>query len=364
MNKVKKIFLVVVFGLFIIGVIAFMSGIIYYYNSLGCFEKSENGQEVKVQIAEGTSIAEIAELLNEKKIIKNPFTFKVYLKLNNKINLQAGTYVFNNGKDNLEQVVTKLNMGEVFDESVTITFVEGKNMRYIAKTISEHTNNTEEEVYEILEDSEYIKSLIDEYWFITEEITDENIYYPLEGYLFPDTYTFKNKNISVKEIFNHILGYTDKYLSSHRAEIEEAGLTVHQLLTLASIAELEGSNFEDRQEIIGVFYNRLEKQMTLGSDVTTYYAVKKEMADGDLTKAEINIDNPYNTRNSNMAGYIPIGPIDNPSKDSIEATIKPKETDAYYFVADKNKKVYFSKDYKEHQTMIKDLKDANLWYEY
>lgn len=364
MNKVKKIFFVIVVGLFVIGVITFMSCIIYYYNSLGCFEKEENGKDIKVQIAEGTSISQIAEILNEKQIIKNPFTFKVYLKLNNKINLQAGTYIFNNGKDNLEQVVTKLNTGDIFDESVTITFVEGKNMRYIAKIISQHTNNTEENVFEVLADSEYIKSLIDEYWFITEEITDENIYYPLEGYLLPDTYTFKNKNISVKEIFNYILGYTDKYLSAHREEIEETGLTIHQLLTLASIAELEGSNFEDRQEIIGVFYNRLDKKMTLGSDVTTYYAVKKDMADGDLTKKEINIDNPYNTRNSNMAGYIPIGPIDNPSKEAIEATINPKETDAFYFVADKNKKVYFSKNYKEHQTMIKDLKDANLWYEY
>lgn len=364
MNKGKKIFFIIVISLFIIGVITFMSTIIYYYNSLGTFEKQENGKEIKVQIPEGTSVSEIAEILNESQIIKNPFTFKVYLKLNNKINLQAGTYIFNNGNDNLEQVVTKLNTGDIFDESVTITFVEGKNMRYIAKTISEFTNNTEDDVFEILEDSEYINSLIEKYWFITEEVTNESIYYPLEGYLLPDTYTFKNKNITVKEIFSHILGYTDKYLSAHREEIEETGLTIHQLLTLASIAELEGSVYEDRQEIIGVFYNRLDEGMTLGSDVTTYYAVKKEMADGDLTKKEINIDNPYNTRNSNTAGYIPIGPIDNPSKEAIEATINPKETDAFYFVADKNKKVYFSKNYKEHQAMIEDLKDANLWYEY
>ena len=364
MNKGRKIFFIIIISLFVIGVVSLMSGVIYYYNSLGSFEKEENGKEIKVQIPEGTSVAKIAEILKEKQIIKNPFTFKVYLKLNNKINLQAGTYLFNNGKENVEQIVTKLNTGEVFDESVTITFVEGKNMRYIAEMISKHTNNTEDDVFELLSDSEYIDSLVNEYWFITEEVTDENIYYPLEGYLLPDTYTFKNKNINVKEIFSHILGYTEKYLSAHREEIEETGLTVHQLLTLASIAELEGANLEDRQEIIGVFFNRLDEEMTLGSDVTTYYAVKKEMADGDLTKKEINIDNPYNTRNSNMAGYIPIGPISNPSRESIEAAITPKETDALYFVADKNKKIYFSKNYKEHQEMIKDLKDANLWYEY
>lgn len=364
MNKSKKIIFIIVISLFIIGVITFMGCVIFYNNSLSSFEKEENGKDIKIVIPEGTSIAEISSLLEEKQVIKNAFTFKVYLKLNNKINLQAGTYVFNNGKDNLEQIVTKLNKGEIFDETVTITFVEGKNMRYIAKTISENTNNTEEDVYEVLNDSDYINSLVEKYWFITEEITDENIYYSLEGYLLPDTYTFVNKDITVEEIFNHILGYTDKYLSAHRDSIEQTGLTIHQLLTLASITELEGSNFEDRQEIIGVFYNRLNEEMSLGSDVTTYYAVKKEMADGDLTQDEINSDNMYNTRNPKMAGYIPIGPISNPSKESIEATITPIETDALYFVADKNKKVYFSKDYKEHQSMIKDLKDANLWYTY
>lgn len=364
MNRSKKIIFMVILGLFIIGVISFMSGIIFYYNSLGTFEKEDNGKDIKITIPEGTSIAEISNLLEENKVIKNDFTFKVYLKLNNKTNLQAGTYVFNNGKENVEQIVTKLNKGEVFDETVTITFIEGKNMRYIAKTIAENTNNTEDAVYELLEDTEYINSLIEKYWFITEEFSDESIYYPLEGYLLPDTYTFVNKDITVKEIFSHILNYTDKYLSAHREDIENTGLTVHQLLTLASITELEGSNYEDRQEIIGVFYNRLNKDMSLGSDVTTYYAVKKEMADGDLTSEEINIDSPYNTRNSNMAGYIPIGPICNPSKESIEATIFPIETDALYFVADKNKKVYFSENYKEHQSMIKDLKESNLWYVY
>ncbi len=364
MNKKGKIVFIIILGLFIIGVISLMGCVIFYYNSLGTFEKEENGKDIKIEIPEGTSVAKIANILEENQVVKNAFTFKVFLKLNNKVSLQAGTYMFNNGKENVEQIVTKLNSGEIFDETVTITFIEGKNMRYIAKLIAENTNNTEDAVYELLEDEDYINSLIDEYWFITEEITDENIYYPLEGYLLPDTYTFTNKDISVKEIFAHILSYTDKYLSSHREDIENTGLTVHQLLTLASITELEASTYEDRQEIIGVFYNRLNEDMSLGSDVTTYYAVQKEMSEGDLTAEDLKVESLYNTRLSSMKGKIPIGPIDNPSKESIEATMFPIETDALYFVADKNKKVYFSENYKEHQNIIKDLKEANLWYTY
>ena len=228
-------------------------------------------------------------------------------------------------------------------------------MRYIAKTIAENTNNKEEDV---------LDEIIDKYWFITDEIKDDRIYYSLEGYLLPDTYTFENKDVTVKEIFNKILEYTDKYLSSNREKIEETELSVHQLLTLASVVELEGSNLEERQEIVGVFYNRLNKNMSLGSDVTTYYAVKKELSDGDLSKEEINIDNPYNTRSESMKGYIPVGPISNPSKVSIEAVINPKETTALYFVSDKNKKVYFTDTYEEHQDLIQNLKDSNLWYNY
>ena len=141
-------------------------------------------------------------------------------------------------------------------------------------------------------------------------------------------------------------------------------LTVHQLLTLASVAELEGSTLEEREEIVGVFYNRLDQNMSLGSDVTTYYAVGKELSDGDLTAKEIATENLYNTRAENMKGKIPIGPIGNPSKISIEAVIHPKETSALYFVSDKNKKVYFTDTYEEHQNLIKNLKESNLWYEY
>ena len=74
------------------------------------------------------------------------------------------------------------------DETVTITFKEGKNMRYIVSTIAEKTNNTPNDVYNLLKDKDYITSLIDKYWFLTDEIKDEDIYYALEGYLLPDTY--------------------------------------------------------------------------------------------------------------------------------------------------------------------------------
>jgi UPF0755 protein len=156
----------------------------------------------------------------------------------------------------------------------------------------------------------------------------------------------------------------DKKLTSMKDQIENSNLTVHQMLTMASMAELEGKTTADRSEIIGVFYNRLNAKMSLGSDVTTYYAFKVDMGDRDLTKQELNTYNAYNTRGPNMNGKIPIGPICNPSSSAIEAALNPTSTDAYYFVADKNGKVYFSKTNDEHNKTIQKLKDDGLWYTY
>jgi len=308
-------------------------------------------------------VKSIANLLKEKNIIKNATVMKIYCQINNVNNLKAGKYELNNNED-LSQIIEHLSNGDVTDDSVKITFIEGKNMRWIAKTIADKTENTEQDVFDLLEDEEYIDSLIEKYWFITDEIKDSRIYYPLEGYLLPDTYVFENKDVSVKDIFSIILNFTDKYLSSCKDKIEGSGLPVHHILTFASMAELEGKSLEDRAEIIGVFYNRIIDGMSLGSDVTTYYAFKVDMGDRDLTAKELNTENPYNTRGPNMAGKIPIGPICNPSKSAIEATLDYKQTDAYYFVADKNGKVYFTKNNSEHNKKIQELKDDGLWFTY
>ena len=113
-----------------------------------------------------------------------------------------------------------------------------------------------------------------------------------------------------------------------------------------------------------LFINRLDAGMNLGSDVTTYYAFQINMAEQDLTQKQLDTKNPYNTRHSSMAGKLPVGPICNSSKSSLDAALSPKETDAFYFVADKNGKVYFTKNYSEHTKIIKELKANDLWYVY
>ena len=358
-KKTKKIVIISLAVIFAMIIIFIIGSFIWYKMGIKPVQK-EAGQVIRVEIEEGSGTVAIAELLEQKQVIKSANAMKIYVKLNNIQSLQAGKYDLSNSED-LATILTHIQNGEVVNEEVKITFVEGKNMRSIAKTIADKTVNTEEDVFALLEDDEYIDSLIEKYWFLTDDIKNEAIYYPLEGYLLPDTYIFENEEVSVKTIFNVMLNYMDKFLTANKEQIT---YNIHELITLSSITELEGVQEEDRKEIIGVLLNRLNQRMSLGSDVTAYYAFKVDMGERDLYAKELKTENPYNTRGPNMEGKLPVGPICNPSKEAILATLNYTKTDNLYFVADKNKKVYFTKTNEEHINLINQLKEQGLWYEY
>lgn len=229
----------------------------------------------------------------------------------------------------------------------------------MANIIEKKTSVSGSEFINKINDEAYIDSLKNKYWFITDDIKNSEIYYDLEGYLFPDTYIIEKNEVSLDNILTKILDNTKKQLDPFKENIAQSGYTVHQILTLASLIELEAVTDSDRALVSGVFYNRLNNNWSLGSDVTTYYASKKEMTE-KLTKDELNQCNGYNTRCLTMKG-LPVGPIDNPSLSSIKAAIIPTKSDYYYFVADSEKKVYFSKNMNEHSSTIAKLKKEGKW---
>ena len=358
-KSVLKTILIILFLIIVIGAIAVFA---WYELSLRPVQDG-NLESVIVDIVPGQGTEGIAEALKEKNLIKDDLVFKIYCKLNEVNNMQAGTYDLNKNMS-VEEIVNKLQAGDVVIKEINVTFPEGKNMRDIAKIISENTNNSYEDVMNVFESKEYAKGLIENYWFLTDEILDDSIYYPLEGYLYPDTYTFESVDVSIDDIIKTMLNQTDKVLSEYQIEIKSKGYTVHQFLSLASVVENEGISTEDRKGIARVFLNRIERGMALQSDVTTYYAFKVNMGDRDLTQSELNTANPYNTRGPNMEGKIPVGPISNVSESAMEATLNPSDSDDLFFVADKNGKVYFSNTNAEHEQIINELKSQGLWYTY
>lgn len=325
---------------------------------------SKSIEEKEVVIPMGSGASQIGAILKENNLIKSKLAFRIYVKLHKVSNFQAGTYYLKESMD-LKQITEMLQTGKMYDSNqITLTYLEGKPIWWLVKTISAKTNNTEEDIYALLEDEEYIDTLIQKYWFITDEIKNKDIYYPLEGYLFPDTYAIANKDTKPEEIFEKMLDKMESVLEPYKEEIEESKYNVHELLTLASIIETEGTNDKDRKDVSSVFYNRLDAGMSLGSDVTTYYSVKEDIGKRDLYQKEIDTYNPYNTRGPNMEGKLPVGPISSVGKVSIEAAIEPSKTDYLFFVADKNGKLYFTKTNTEHVQVINELQNSGMWYEY
>lgn len=332
-----------------------------YYN-ISISSVSKDNTEKEITINQG-SINSIAVTLKENNLIKNVTMFKIYIKLNNKTNLKAGTYLLSENMG-VKKIVDILSGGSSYNpDEISITFKEGINIRDIAHLISEKTNNSYDSVMNLATDSSYIDTLIGKYWFLTDDVKDKDIYYSLEGYLYPNTYRFANKDVKVSIIFETMLDEMERQLDSYRDEISQNKLSIHELITLSSIVELEGAKANDRRKVAGVFYNRLESNSypTLGSDVTTYYASKIDDWSYSLTYKELNdCTNKYNTRCSSNTG-LPVGPICNPSVDSIKATLNPEKHNYYYFVADCKGKVYLSENSTVHQNTINKLKKENNW---
>lgn len=345
--------ILVLFILLIVGIIALSF----------LFSAPQSKSEViEFTIEEGQTVYQVGDKLKQEGIIRSEFAYKVYVKLNNVNSYKAGVYKLDKSYP-LKDIVSLLTGDYYKEEGVSITFKEGRNIRQIAKDISDNTNISEGDFLSVMEDDNYINELINKYWFLTDDIKNDDIYYPLEGYLFPETYNF-NKNVTAKEIIETMLDQEDEVLSKYKSKIDSSSYSVHEIVTLASLVEQEGIYDDDRKMIAGVFYNRLNAGMSLGSDVTTYYAAKVDLGERDLTSSEINTYNPYNTRGPGMNGKLPVGPISNFSETSLSAVLSPTDSDYYYFVADKSGKTHFTRTYEEHQEIINELKEAGNWIEW
>lgn len=364
--QAKWMILSVLLWVFIFGVLL---SFVYYAWQTSPIDK-HNEELIYFTINEGDSSEEIAKTLLESGLIRNTNIFKIYSKIKNENHFVEGRYKA--AKNNsFKEIVDMIIEGRIDNSFVIFQILEGKNIRHIAKKANEEFEINEEEFINTINDSKYLDSLIDKYWFLTNAIKNKEIYYALEGYLFPDTYHFDRESTDSKLIIQTMLNRTEEILEPYKSQYIDINgkmkkdlkiMPIHQVLTLASCAELEGAGEEYRQEIVGVFINRLDNGMSMGSDPTTYYAIKVDISERDVTMAEIMLENPYNTRGPNMIGKVPIGPICSPSEESIKATFNYKKTENFFFVSDKNGKMYFTENEMQHDAKIEELIEAGLWY--
>lgn len=346
----KKI--VVVFSVFLLALVLLFGG--FYVWGIGA--KSKEEKIVTFLIDPGTSKTEIAKNLENADLIRSQYALDVYMILSAPT-IQAGEYELSPNMTPKE-IIEKFQNGDVKIHSASVTLIEGKRITDYAEVLGEKYAFTKQEFLEKMVDIPYITSLVSsgKYWFLTDAILDSSIYYPLEGYLYPDTYEFL-ETADVESVIETILNHTLVKLEPLKDNITHSSHSIHEILTMASIVEKEANTKEDRQKASQVFYTRLSSNMSLGSDVTTYYGVHKTMGE-ELTVGELNDPNPYNTRltDGTMNGKLPIGPICASDISSIEAALSPSETNYYYFVANVcTGEVFFQEDYSEFINKVREL---------
>lgn len=286
-----------------------------------------------MEVRKGLRTSAIIRNLQSEGVLRDEWVPLVYMKLlRNRDSLKAGVYEFDKPLS-AAGVIEKLVKGDVILRTITVR--EGLDRFAIAKLFAAEKLGTEKAWNALTADPELIRD-------IAPEATS------LEGYLFPDTYKF-NPGTPAQTIVREMVTNFRKHFTGELAFIT-TGLNVHETVTLASIVETEAQKPEERPLVASVYMNRIRKRMLLGADPTVIYALKlANRWNGNIRKADLDIQSPYNTY---RVPGIPPGPIANPGLASLRAAAAPATTNFLYFVARNDGSHVFSMNLEEHNRNV------------
>lgn len=294
---------------------------------------AESTEPVVVAVAQGEAFSALTAKLKQLTIITDSRRFKLLARLKgDDKRLKAGEFALTRSMTPLQVLDTLVN-GKVVLYRLTIP--EGFNISQIADEIQRSS----------LADGATFKALA-----MAPAIAEANgIKGPsLEGYLFPDTYYFP-KGVTEQTIIDTMLDhFKEQFSESWHQRAKALGLTVHQVVTLASIIEKETGAPDERPLISSVFHNRLKKKMRLESDPTVIYGIND--FDGNITRRHLRTATPYNTY---VIRGLPPGPIANPGRAAIEAALYPAQSDYLFFVSKKDGTHHFSATIEEHTRAVR-----------
>ncbi|WP_027963516.1 endolytic transglycosylase MltG [Halalkalibacillus halophilus] len=347
----RKIILIVLLVLIItIGIGAYL---VYNYIEEGLSPKDpDNDTLIEVEIPLGSNAEDIGEILEENEVINNATLFRYYVSFNNESGFQAGEHQFAQSME-FDEIIESLKTGRIMVEpDFTVTIPEGVGVEQIASIMGEQTSIDGEEFMEQMQDLEYIESLIELYPnLLSEEILEEDVRYPLEGYLYAITYSFYEDEQSVNQIIEMMLQETERQIEPYREVINEHDFTIHEAITMASLIEMEAVGEEDRYTISGVFENRLngDSEMRLQTDPTVIYAMDEDRE--RLFNEDYEYEHPYSTYTNDG---LPPGPIANFRDNALDAALNPEEHNYLYFVASYEGEVFYAEEYEEHLANIEE----------
>ena len=311
---------------FLIGVFLFV-GFGYYLST----PAEKGGNEQVFFVHDGSTLNEVTGELESKRIITSKRLFLFWARLMGySRTIKAGEYRLSSAMPPLK-ILEILNRGVVVTHPVTIP--EGFTLKQIGELLEEKDLVSNEEFLAITGDPDVAKR----YGISAQS---------LEGYLYPDTYQF-DRGLSAMSIVDVMVKHFWEVTGPLREKIEQSGMTIEEVITLASIVEKETGRAEERPIIASVFLNRLKKRMRLETDPTVIYGIKD--FSGNLKKKHLTQRTPYNTY---VIPGLPPGPIANPGKEAIEAVLFPAKTDYLYFVSKNDGSHHFSKTLTDHNKAV------------
>lgn len=320
--------------LLFITVIVLAVGLFQYIRLFGPTAVEAGAPEsIQLVIPMGSTSSQIGKALMENGIIRSDIAFRILTRLKGYgPRYKAGFYMLSTGMD-LQDVMEEITKGSIHKETVRFTIPEGYELRQIADLLHGEGIVNRDEFLKEAEEGVFKNK------FISSIPEREN---RLEGYLFPDTYeVFVGE--SAHSIINRMLGKFEEVAGEiGLLKGEMAGMTLDEVVTLASVVEREAGTKKELPLVSSVFHNRLRLGIRLGSCATVQYVLKERKP--RLSLEDTHIDSPYNTY---IVPGLPIGPIASPGEEALRAAVEPADSDYLYFVATNKGTNVFSDTYQQ-----------------
>lgn len=298
-------------------------------------------KETTITISKDDSFGDVARQLKKEGLIEYKTLFELFASLTGgKAKVSPGTYTLNTDMD-YRALLSGMSINSSTKAEVSVTIPEGYTMTQIFQLLESNGVSTVEELNAAAAEHDYAFSFLEDV-----SLGDAN---RLEGFLYPDTYTFNTPHNAVYAINKMLVNFDDRFTEEMRTQVEESGYSVREILTIASLIERE-TDGQDQKKIASVIYNRMDNP---NASTVGYLQIDATLAyinGGNVpTEADKSIDSPYNTY---LYKGLPPAPIANPGLEAIQAALNPEKTSYFYYALGDDNTHHFFKTYDEQQKFI------------
>lgn len=323
---------------FLVLAVLFGISFIWYKHALTPVDAGSD-KRVTVKIPKGSSVKQIAGILEEDDLIRSSIAFETFVRLRGLSgNLQAGSFIMKQNQG-VSEIVEALRTG--IGEEGVITIPEGFTVKDIDALLAEKGVIEAGEIITCAQTCDFSS-----FEFLPKVSGLAPRGGTLEGYLFPETYFIDTNEFVAKFFLERLLGtFRNRVVEGLAGDLKKSKRSLHEIVTMASLIEEETRTDDERPTVSGILWKRFDAQMGLGVDATVRYILEKQT--GKLTVKDLNDNSAYNLRK--FRG-LPPGPIASPSLSAIRAALHPKETSYWYYLHGTDGQVHYAETNEEHNT--------------